>query len=65
MLLVTFDNGELRRFDVKPYLDDSFFAPLRNEQYFRLARVNPLTVEWPGDVDTAPEEIYFESTPVT
>ena len=63
-LLIAFDNGERRRFDVKPYLTYSFFAPLRNEHYFRLARVNPLTVEWPGSVDIAPEEVYFNSEPV-
>jgi hypothetical protein len=64
-LLITFDNGEQRVFDVTPYLDSVFFAPLRNLSIFKAARINPLTVEWPGDIDFCPDELYVNSKPAS
>ena len=50
-LLITFDNGEIRLFDIEPYLKDSFFSPLRNLSIFHSARVNPISIEWDGGTD--------------
>ena len=63
-LLITFDNMERRIFDVAPYLNDDFFAPLRNPVIFETARINPLTVEWVGGIDMCPDELYCNSIPV-
>jgi hypothetical protein len=63
-LLVTFDNLEKRIFDVAPYLDDSFFAPLRNIGIFNSVKINPLTIEWANGIDICPDELYSNSTPV-
>ena len=60
-ILITFDNDERRIFNVEPYLEDSFFAPLRNQSIFRSVRVNPLTVEWAGGIDICPDELYYNS----
>jgi len=62
-LLITFDNNEQRIFDVTPYLDDDFFAPLRNLPIFNTAKINPLTVEWAGGIDICPDELYNNSKP--
>jgi len=62
-LLITFDNNEKRLFDVKPYLSDSFFAPLQNPFIFKTVRVNPITVEWNGEIDICPDELYYNSLP--
>ena len=62
-LLITFDNKEQRIFDVAPYLDDEFFASLRNPAIFETARINPLTVEWAGGIDMCPDELYYNSMP--
>jgi len=64
LLLITFDNEERRIFDVAPYLDDQYFAPLRNPAVFQTARINPLTVEWAGGIDICPDELYYNSRPV-
>ena len=64
-LLVTFDNNEIRLFDVAPYLEDKFFAPLRNKAVFNTVRINPLTIEWAGDIDICPDELYYNSKPIT
>ena len=60
-LLITFDNNERRIFDVSPYLNDSFFAPLRNRAVFNSVKTNPLTIEWAGGIDICPDELYFNS----
>ena len=62
-LLITFDNHERRLFDMKPYLNDPFFAPLKNKAVFQSARINPITVEWNGEIDICPDELYHNSTP--
>jgi len=60
-LLITFDNEERRIFDVTPYLNDDFFAPLRNHAVFQSAKINPLTIEWVGGIDMCPDELYYNS----
>ncbi|MDR1538028.1 MAG: DUF2442 domain-containing protein [Clostridiales bacterium] len=55
-LLITFDNKERRVFDVAPYLDDIFFAPLRNPSILNSVKINPLSVEWAGGIDMCPDE---------
>jgi len=62
-LFLRFDNGEERLFDVKPYLSSPFFAPLKNPSIFQSARINPITVEWNGEIDICPDELYYNSTP--
>lgn len=65
LLLLIFDNGERRRFDMTPYLEYPVFKRLQNPAFFSLARVDYGTVTWPGDIDIAPETLYHESKPVS
>ncbi|MBP7865759.1 MAG: DUF2442 domain-containing protein [Acidobacteria bacterium] len=65
LLYLTFSNGEIRCFDVKPYLGLTVFHRLRNPAFFSLARLDYGTVTWPGDIDIAPETLYHESQPLT
>ena len=60
-LILTFDNGEARLFDVTPYLDDVFFSPLRDVKVFNTVRVNPISIEWDGGIDICPDELYYNS----
>ncbi|MDR1185632.1 MAG: DUF2442 domain-containing protein [Coriobacteriales bacterium] len=60
---VVFENGERKVFDVTPYLEDSFWASLRQPEVFRLVKVGPLSLEWPNGIDICPEEVYFDSRP--
>lgn len=60
-LLLSFDTGELRRFDMKPYLHYPVYRRLENKGFFRLAQVGYGTVTWPGEIDIAPETLYEES----
>jgi hypothetical protein len=63
-LLLDFNNGERRQFDMQPYLHYPVFHRLQNASYFALARVNYGTVTWPGDIDIAPETLYECSIPL-
>jgi hypothetical protein len=60
-LLLTFDNGEKRQFDVKPYLNIGLFKELKNSSLFKTVRVNFDTVEWQNEIDIDPEVLYLDS----
>lgn len=63
-LVLTFSDGQRRRFDMRPYLRYPVFRRLENPSYFGLARVEYGTVTWPGDIDIAPETLYDQSVPM-
>jgi len=63
-LLITFENGERRIFDVTPYLDKGVFRELRNAAVFNSARVCFDAVEWSNGADLCPEILYEESVPL-
>lgn len=62
-LLITFDNGERRLFDVSPYISGSWFGELRDEQFFSSVRLDGHTVVWPNGQDIAPHELFECSVP--
>jgi len=64
-LEIEFNNGEVRLFDVRPYLDKGIFTQLRDPQLFARAYVAFDTVCWPNDLDIAPETLYVQSMPVS
>jgi len=63
-LELTFDTGERKVFDVKPYLDKGVFRRLQDIQLFKQAYVGGGTVCWPQDLDIAPETLYDRSIPL-
>ncbi len=60
-ILIHFNNGETRKFDVKPYLSDHFFEKLRNHAVFKQVHTNDMSVEWPFEIDICPDELYYDS----
>jgi len=63
-LLLEFENGEQRIFDVKPFQNRGIFIRLQNEELFQAARVVAGSVEWPGGLDLSYDTLYLESQPV-
>ena len=59
-LEVSFENGESRRFDVKPYLNRGIFVRLRDLALFQAVRVVAGSVEWPGGLDLSYDTLYLE-----
>lgn len=64
-LEIEFSTGEVRLFDVRPYLDKGVFTQLRDPALFARAYVAFDTVCWPNDLDIAPETLYVGSAPVS
>ena len=62
-LLVVFNNNERRLFDVKPYINGSWYGMLADEGFFRTVRIAGNTVEWADGQDIAPHELYELSIP--
>jgi hypothetical protein len=64
LLLLTFENGEKRQFDVKPYLDLGIFKELRDLQMFRTVKTCFDTIEWDNKADFDPEVLYQYSVKI-
>ena len=62
---VRFRKGECGVFDCTPYLDDSFWASLRDKSVFDKVRVDCGMLTWPGDIDIAPEEVWADAVRTT
>lgn len=60
-LIVTFTNGEVKKFDLEPYLDYPVYRELKNEFYCSKARVDNGTVVWDEEIDIDPDRLYLES----
>jgi len=58
-----FQNGERRRFDVRPLLSIKPWTRIASPSIFNLVRLGYGTVVWPSDVDIAPETLYDDSVP--
>ena len=63
-VILTFDNDEKRRFDVKPYLDIGIFKDLHNKESFNSVRPFLGSIQWNGGQDFCPDMLYEESKPV-
>lgn len=55
-----FNDGTLRRFDTKPYLDKGVFTELKDINYFKNFCIAYGTVQWKNEQDFAPETLYIE-----
>lgn len=58
-LEVSFENGEQKRFDVKPYLSRGIFARLRERALFQAVRAVAGSIEWPGGLDLSYDTLYI------
>ena len=61
LLRLWFDNGEVRIFDLKPYLDRGVFRALQDEALFGRAQVVAGAVEWPGEIDLSNDTLFLRS----
>ncbi len=63
-ITLVFTNGEVRRFDVKPYLDKGFFRALKDLSIFNSVRPCLGSIQWEGGQDFCPDTLYLDSVPV-
>jgi hypothetical protein len=59
-VLLTFSDGTRKRVNLRALLKGPVFKPLRDPEYFRSLRVDPMagTITWRNGADIAPETLY-------
>ncbi len=62
-ILVTFETGEIKIFDVTPYISGDWFGKLKETEYFNTVHIHNNIVTWAGEQDIAPHELYEFSIP--
>jgi hypothetical protein len=60
-LLLTFDNGEIKRFDMTPYLNIGIFKELNDINRFKLVKTFLGSVQWKNGQDLCPDTLYLDS----
>ncbi len=63
-LLLEFENGEKRRFDMSPYLNQKPWLRLKTHNQFQSATIENGTVVWSDNIDIDPETLYELSIPL-
>lgn len=64
VIVAEFETGEVRRFDMRPYLDFPAFAALKESSLFMRAHVEHGAVVWSEDIDLSPDTLYLHGLPV-
>jgi hypothetical protein len=60
---LTFENNEVKIFDMKKYLETGIFKKLKDKKLFNQVKISFDSIEWPGGIDLDPEILYKKSKP--
>jgi len=65
-LLLHYETGEIKLFDVKPYIRGTFLGQLQEPAYFKTVQIFPngKGLKWKNGQDLAPHELYETSVPI-
>lgn len=63
-LLLEFENGEMRKYDVKPMIKGSWMGELKDISLFNTVHIGGLSIEWDGGQDLCPDDLYENSIPI-
>lgn len=63
-LTLTFTNGEVKVFDVKPYLDKGIFKELKELNVFNSVKPFLGSIQWQNGQDFCPDTLYLDSIPL-
>ncbi|OIO92626.1 MAG: hypothetical protein AUK03_09560 [Anaerolineae bacterium CG2_30_64_16] len=64
-ITLVFTNGEVRRFDVNPYLNTGIFQELKDISVFNSVKPILGSVQWENGQDFCPDTLYMDSIPET
>ena len=64
-LTLVFSNGEIRLFDVKPYLEFGIFRELKDRSLFNSVKPFMGSIQWQNGQDLCPDTLYMDSIPIT
>lgn len=60
-IILTFTSGEVRVFDVKPYLSKGIFKELQDKKVFNGVKPFLGSIQWPSGQDFCPDTLYVDS----
>lgn len=63
-LLLTYENGEKKIYDMKPNLQYEIFKKLKDYELFKKVHSIGETIEWETGEDVSPESLYLDSAKV-
>jgi hypothetical protein len=64
-LILTFANGEVKSFDMKPYLNKGIFRELKDLRLFNSVKPCLGSIQWKNGQDLCPDTLYLESLPLS
>ena len=62
-MTLTFSNGEVRVFDVKPYLNIGIFRELQDKRLFNSVWPVLGSIQWQNGQDFCPDTLYLDGVP--
>ena len=63
-LLLTFNNGEHRKFDATTLFQYPMYEPLKNIGFFKQVKLDRMCVYWNDSIDICPDTLYEQSVPI-
>lgn len=60
-IVLTFNNNEIKEFDLAPYLTYPVYEDLKDESFCKKAKIFSGTVIWNDVIDFDPDTLYLES----
>lgn len=65
-IYLKFKNGEEKIYDMTEHIEKiKYFNKLKNKEYFKKVTPRGDTVEWENGEDVAPENLYYNSIPIS
>lgn len=66
-LILIYDSGERKIFDVTPYINGDWYKELLSIDYFLSVKIicDGIGIEWPNGQDISPHELYENSISLT
>jgi len=63
-LVITITNGEIRVFNLTPFLEYPVYAPLKDEAFCKKVKIEDGILQWDEFIDIDPDTLYLESEPL-
>jgi hypothetical protein len=64
-LIITFDNGEIKTFDMNPYLGKGIFKELSDLHVFNSVKPCLGSIQWVNGQDLCPDTLYLDGVELT